>query len=178
MTLPKEAWLTLTTAVAANAKASEMEIIVSPSTKAWRNRPESAGWGSPAGRLQRTACNHRREVPGPEALSGPHAAAQRVGSPGDAKRVPERDAKIAAALCRIHPAPTMRTSPISLATPRSPFAAIAAQQQRERDERTETESMLMLIDSMDKDAPSRPTRSSTRSTWTSAAGSTSCAARS
>ena len=28
LTLPKEAWLTLTTAVAANAKASEMEIIV------------------------------------------------------------------------------------------------------------------------------------------------------
>ena len=28
VTLPKEAWLTLTTAVAANAKASELEIIV------------------------------------------------------------------------------------------------------------------------------------------------------
>ena len=68
--------------------------------------------------------------------------------PGDAKRVPERDAKT---LLRF--AEFSRADAADLTEqPGDAEAAIAAQAQRERDERNETESMLMLIDSMDKDA--------------------------
>lgn len=68
--------------------------------------------------------------------------------PGDAKRVPERDAKT---LLRF--AEFSRADAADLTEqPGDAEAAIAAQKQREHDERTETESMLMLIDSMDKDA--------------------------
>ena len=68
--------------------------------------------------------------------------------PGDAKRVPERDAKT---LLRF--AEFSRADAADLTEqPGDAEAAIAAQAQREQDERNETESMLMLIDSMDKDA--------------------------
>ena len=68
--------------------------------------------------------------------------------PGDAKRVPERDAKT---LLRF--AEFSRADEADLTEqPGDAEAAIAAQKQREQDERNETESMLMLIDSMDKDA--------------------------
>ena len=68
--------------------------------------------------------------------------------PGDAKRVPERDAKT---LLRF--AEFSRADAADLTEqPGDAEAAIAAQKQREQDERNETESMLMLIDSMDKDA--------------------------
>lgn len=68
--------------------------------------------------------------------------------PGDAKRVPERDAKILLRFAEFHRAEEAE------ATDRSEDveAAIAAQAQRENDERNETEAMLMLVDTMDKDA--------------------------
>ena len=67
---------------------------------------------------------------------------------GDAKRVPERDAKT---LLRF--AEFSRADEAELTEqPGDAEAVIAAQAQRENDERNETESMLMLIDSMDKDA--------------------------
>ena len=68
--------------------------------------------------------------------------------PGDVKRVPERDAKILLRFAEFHRAEeadaTDRTEDVE--------AAIAAQAQRENDERNETEAMLMLVDTMDKDA--------------------------
>ena len=68
--------------------------------------------------------------------------------PGDVKRVPERDAKTLLRFAEFNRAEeaeaTDRTEDVE--------AAIAAQTQRENDERNETESMLMLIDTMDKDA--------------------------
>ncbi|MDX9716261.1 MAG: hypothetical protein RBT67_02705 [Thauera sp.] len=68
--------------------------------------------------------------------------------PGDVKRVPERDAKILLRFAEFNRAEeadaTDRTEDVE--------AAIAAQAQRENDERNETEAMLMLIDTMDKDA--------------------------
>ena len=68
--------------------------------------------------------------------------------PGAAKRVPERDAKT---LLRF--AEFSRADEAELTEqPGDAEAVIAAQAQREQDERNETESMLMLIDSMDKDA--------------------------
>ena len=68
--------------------------------------------------------------------------------PGDVKLVPERDAKILLRFAEFHRAEEAEATD----RPEDVEAAIAAQQQRERDERNETESMLMLIDSMDKDA--------------------------
>ena len=68
--------------------------------------------------------------------------------PGDVKRVPERDAKILLRFAEFHRAEEAEATD----RPEDVEAAIAAQQQREQDERNETESMLMLIDSMDKDA--------------------------
>ena len=68
--------------------------------------------------------------------------------PGDTKRVPERDAKV---LLRF--AEFSRADDADLTEqPGDAEAAIAAHQQRERDERNETEAMLMLVDTMDKDA--------------------------
>ena len=68
--------------------------------------------------------------------------------PGDAKRVPERDAKT---LLRF--AEFTRADEADLTEqPGDAEAVIAAQQQREHDERNETEAMLMLVDTMDKDA--------------------------
>lgn len=68
--------------------------------------------------------------------------------PGDVKRVPERDAKILLRFAEFNRAEeadaTDRTEDVE--------AAIAAQAQRENDERNETEAMLMLVDTMDKDA--------------------------
>jgi hypothetical protein len=68
--------------------------------------------------------------------------------PGDAKRVPERDAKILLRFAEFNRAEdadaTDRHEDVE--------AAIAAQAQRENDERNETEAMLMLVDTMDKDA--------------------------
>ena len=62
--------------------------------------------------------------------------------PGDAKRVPERDF-----------AEFTRADEAGLTEqPGDAEAVIAAQQQREHDERNETEAMLMLVDTMDKDA--------------------------
>ena len=68
--------------------------------------------------------------------------------PGDVKRVPERDAKILLRFAEFHRAEDAEATD----RPEDVEAAIAAQTQRENDERNETEAMLMLVDTMDKDA--------------------------
>ena len=68
--------------------------------------------------------------------------------PGDAKRVPERDAKILLRFAEFERAEEAEATD----RPEDVEAAIAAQAQRENDERNETEAMLMLVDTMDKDA--------------------------
>ena len=68
--------------------------------------------------------------------------------PGDVKRVPERDAKIILRFAEFHRAEDAEATD----RPEDVEAAIAAQAQRENDERNETEAMLMLVDTMDKDA--------------------------
>ena len=68
--------------------------------------------------------------------------------PGDVKRVPERDAKILLRFAEFHRAEEAEATD----RPEDAEAAIAAQAQREDDERNETEAMLMLVDTMDKDA--------------------------
>ena len=68
--------------------------------------------------------------------------------PGDAKRVPERDAKILLRFAEFHRAEEAEATD----RPEDVESAIAAQAQRENDERNETEAMLMLVDTMDKDA--------------------------
>ena len=68
--------------------------------------------------------------------------------PGDVKRVPERDAKILLRFAEFHRAEEAEATD----RPEDVDAAIAAQAQRENDERNETEAMLMLVDTMDKDA--------------------------
>ena len=68
--------------------------------------------------------------------------------PGDVKRVPERDAKILLRFAEFHRAEEEEAAD----RPEDVEAAIAAQAQRENDERNETEAMLMLVDTMDKDA--------------------------
>ena len=68
--------------------------------------------------------------------------------PGDVKRVPERDAKILLRFAEFNRAEEAE----AIDRPEDVEAAIAAQIQRENDERNETEAMLMLVDTMDKDA--------------------------
>ena len=68
--------------------------------------------------------------------------------PGDAKRVPERDAKTLLRFAEF----TRADNADITEQPGDAEAVIAAQAQREQDERNGTESMLMLVDSMDKDA--------------------------
>ena len=68
--------------------------------------------------------------------------------PGDVKRVPERDAKILLRFAEFHRAEEAEATD----RPEDVESAIAAQAQRENDERNETEAMLMLVDTMDKDA--------------------------
>ena len=68
--------------------------------------------------------------------------------PGDIKRVPERDAKILLRFAEFHRAEEAEATD----RPEDVESAIAAQAQRENDERNETEAMLMLVDTMDKDA--------------------------
>ena len=68
--------------------------------------------------------------------------------PGDVKRVPERDAKILLRFAEFHRAEEAEATD----RPEDVEAAIAAQAQRENDERNETEAMLLLVDTMDKDA--------------------------
>ena len=68
--------------------------------------------------------------------------------PGDVKRVPERDAKILLRFAEFHRAEEAEATD----RPEDVEAAIAAQTQRENDERNETEAMLMVVDTMDKDA--------------------------
>lgn len=68
--------------------------------------------------------------------------------PGDVKRVPERDAKILLRFAEFHRAEEAEATD----RPEDVESAIAAQTQRENDERNETEAMLMLVDTMDKDA--------------------------
>ena len=68
--------------------------------------------------------------------------------PGDVKRVPERDAKILLRFAEFHRSEEAEAT----GRPEDVEAAIAAQAQRENDERNETEAMLMLVDTMDKDA--------------------------
>ncbi len=68
--------------------------------------------------------------------------------PGDIKRVPERDAKILLRFAEFERAEEAEATD----RPEDVEAAMAAQAQLENDERNETESMLMLIDTMDKDA--------------------------
>ena len=68
--------------------------------------------------------------------------------PGDAKRVPERDAKTLLRFAEF----TRADNADITERPGDAEAVIAAQQQREHDERNETEAMLMLVDTMDKGA--------------------------
>ena len=68
--------------------------------------------------------------------------------PGDAKRVPERDAKTLLRFAEF----TRADEADITEQPGDAEAVIAAQAQREHDERNETEAMLMLVDTMDKDA--------------------------
>ena len=68
--------------------------------------------------------------------------------PGDVKRVPERDTKILLRFAEFHRAEEAEATD----RPEDVEAAIAAHAQRENDERNETEAMLMLVDTMDKDA--------------------------
>ena len=68
--------------------------------------------------------------------------------PGDVKRVPERDAKILLRFAEFHRAEEAEATD----RPEDVEAAIAAQAQRENDERNDTEAMLLLVDTMDKDA--------------------------
>ena len=68
--------------------------------------------------------------------------------PGDVKRVPERDAKILLRFAEFHRAEEAEATD----RPEDVEAAIVAQAKRDNDERNETESMLMLVDTMDKDA--------------------------
>ena len=68
--------------------------------------------------------------------------------PGDVKRVPERDAKILLRFAEFNRAEEAEATD----RPEDVESAIAAQAQRENDERNETEAMLMLVDTMDKDA--------------------------
>ena len=77
--------------------------------------------------------------------------------PGDIKRVPERDAKILLRFAEFDRPEdveaTDRPEDVEATDrPEDVEAAIAAQTQRENDERNETEAMLMLVDTMDKDA--------------------------
>ncbi|AMO36417.1 hypothetical protein [Thauera humireducens] len=69
-------------------------------------------------------------------------------NPGDVKRVPEREAKILLRFAEF------KRGDESEATDQGGDveAVVAAHAQREQDERNETEGMLMLIDTMDKDA--------------------------
>ena len=68
--------------------------------------------------------------------------------PGDIKRVPERDAKILLRFAEFDRPEDVEATD----RPEDVEATIAAQTQRENDERNETEAMLMLVDTMDKDA--------------------------
>lgn len=68
--------------------------------------------------------------------------------PGNVKRVPERDAKILLRFAEFERAEEAEATD----RPEDVEAAMAAQAQLENDERNETEAMLMLIDTMDKDA--------------------------
>ena len=86
--------------------------------------------------------------------------------PGDIKRVPERDAKILLRFAEFERAEeaeatdrpedveaTDRPEDVEATDrPEDVEAAIAAQAQRENDERNETEAMLLLVDTMDKGA--------------------------
>lgn len=69
-------------------------------------------------------------------------------NPGDVKRVPEREAKNLLRFAEFKRADEAEATDL----PGDVEAVVAAQAQREKDERDETEGMLMLIDSMDKDA--------------------------
>lgn len=68
--------------------------------------------------------------------------------PDDVRRVPERDAKVLLRFAEF------ARAAIEDATDQlgDAEAAVTAQAQREQDERNETEGMLMVIDTMDKDA--------------------------
>lgn len=69
-------------------------------------------------------------------------------SPGDVKRVPEREARILLRFAEFARAPDVEAA----GQPGDVEAMVAAQVQREQDERNETEGMLLLLDTMDKDA--------------------------
>lgn len=69
-------------------------------------------------------------------------------NPGDVKRIPEREAKTLLRFAEFNRADDYE----AIDQPGDVEAIVAAQQQREQDERNETEAMLLLIDSMDKDA--------------------------
>ena len=68
--------------------------------------------------------------------------------PGDVKRVPEREAKILLRFAEFDRADEAEATD----KPGDAEAMVAGQAQREQDERNATESMLLLVDSMDKDA--------------------------
>lgn len=68
--------------------------------------------------------------------------------PGDVKRVLEREAKILLRFAEFDRADEAEATD----KPGDAEAMVAAQAQREQDERNATESMLLLVDSMDKDA--------------------------
>lgn len=147
MTLPKKAWLTLTTAVAANAKASELEIIVFAINEGVATAIESAGWARPGWPIAQEDTMKLIVVKYDGGLPG-RTPLRNEWEPGDVKRVPERDAEILLRFAEFHRAEEAEATD----RPEDVEAAIAAHAQRENDERNETEAMLMLVDTMDKDA--------------------------
>lgn len=69
-------------------------------------------------------------------------------SPGDVKRVPEREAKTLLRFAEFKRGDESEAAD----QPGDVEAIVTAQNQREQDEHRETEGMLMLIETMDKDA--------------------------
>lgn len=69
-------------------------------------------------------------------------------SPGDVKRVPEREAKILLRFAEFKRAEEVEATD----RPGDVEAVLASQNQRERDRHNEVEGMLMLIETMDKGA--------------------------
>ena len=69
-------------------------------------------------------------------------------NPGDVKRVPEREAKVLLRFAEFSRAEEAEATD----QPGDVEAAVTVQAQLEQDERNATENMLMLIETMDKDA--------------------------
>lgn len=75
-------------------------------------------------------------------------ALRNVWAPGDVKRVPEREAKVLLRFAEFDRADESEATD----QPGDAEAIVSATAQIEQDERNATESMLLLVESMDKDA--------------------------